>query len=161
MRLHYEDQLLKALARQSQVHYDTMELSKELMRKDFERRLKRNTDVADSEQLVDLRSKYTQASSALAAMRDVLSGFKNIHKFACVSISRELICRILADRKIQEERTAQLRKLWTYCSTLYNRINFGDQFGNSEKDSMIPISKGTGTGFKLLIAWFYGISDYM
>lgn len=67
------------MARQSHVHYDAMELSKELLRQDYERRLKQSAEIAESEHLVELRAKYTIASSALAAMQEVLSGTTHLY----------------------------------------------------------------------------------
>ena len=74
MKKYYEDELVKSLARQSQVHQDNIELHRELMRADYERKLKQVSDLAEAEQLVDIRFKYKQATAALAAMRTVLTG---------------------------------------------------------------------------------------
>lgn len=74
MKEYYEGELVKALTRQAFVHRDSMELNNELLQKDFERRIKQNADIVEAEQLVELRMKYKQATSTLAAMEKALKG---------------------------------------------------------------------------------------
>jgi len=78
MKQYYEVDLLTALARQARVNQDSMELNKELLQKEFDRKIKQQADIVEAEQLVELRMKYKQATSTLAAMEEALRGTSSL-----------------------------------------------------------------------------------
>jgi len=118
LREYYEGELLTTLARQAQVYQENLQMIKATMQAEYDRKLKQKSDIAESESLVELRAKTQQAAIALDAMEIALS-----------------------DRKTHDDRTENLRKLWTYCNQLYSRINYASQGVGNTAAATVSINK--------------------
>jgi len=82
----HEQELKKALIRQAEVYHDHIDSLKRLISEEYERKVRQNGQIAEAQQLVEIRSKYSQATAALAAMEKVLSGMYPIYTFPLATL---------------------------------------------------------------------------
>jgi hypothetical protein len=117
LKEYYEGELLSTLARQAQIYQENLQEIKSTMQAEYDRKLKQKSDIAESESLVELRKKNQLVAIALDAMELALS-----------------------ERKSQDDRSQNLKKLWTYCNSLYSQINYACE-GAPGYNTSIKINK--------------------
>jgi DNA/RNA-binding domain of Phe-tRNA-synthetase-like protein len=120
VKSYYEKDLIKALSRQAQALQENYEAAKQAAIEEYERRIKQGKELGEAENLVDLRSKYNQATSALAAMEEALKA-----------------------RQVEDVRSEKFKKLWSYCNTLYSRINFATYIADDGGNDVVSVDKNS------------------